>query len=101
MLSLTASGLSAFDVVSPIQEKTTLELENPYLRPFQYHSFKYHSTHNHVLFGIDLSHHTQYLEHKGTIIPSILGLLLEDIEVRGGDGVEAYVSFALLFNHQI
>ena len=101
LLWFTASRLPITGIVSPILEKTALELENPYFRPFQYHNFNYQSAHNTVLFGIDLGHHTQYLEYKGTKVPSILSLLLEDIEARGGDGVDAYVRFSILFQRLI
>jgi hypothetical protein len=82
-------------MVSHILDKITLELENSYFRPSQYYDFKYRDTHDHVLFGIDLGHYKQYLEYNGINIPLILTLLLEDIEVRGGDGLPAYVRFAL------
>jgi len=88
-------------MVSHIVEKIALELENSHFQPLLYHNFNYHSKHNYVLFGIDLSHHTQYLEYKSINIPSILGLLLEDIEARGGDGVEAYVRLALSYSREM
>lgn len=100
-LSFTVARLSTANTVSEILDKIALELENSYFQPFQYHNFNYHSTHNCILFGIDLRHYKQYREYEGTKIPSILGLLLEDIEVRGGDGVGVYVRFAFSFNHYI
>jgi hypothetical protein len=98
LLTFTAARLSTTDMLSHILDKKDLELEDSYFQPIQYHSFNYQSTHNFVLFGIDLRHYTQYLEFKGIKIPSILGLLLEDIEARGGDGVEVYVRSSLSFN---
>jgi hypothetical protein len=88
-------------MVSPVLEEVTIELESSYFRPSQYHNFNFHTAHDHLLFGIGLSHHTQNLEYNGTTVPSILGLLLEDIEIRGGDGVEAYVRFSQSFNRQM
>ena len=97
-LSFAVAQLSTANMVSHIQDKITLEIEDSYFQPLQYHNFNYHSTHNYILFGIDLAHYKQCLEYKGPKVPSILGLLLEDIEVRGGDGVEVYVRSALSFN---
>lgn len=98
-LSLAVARLSTANMVSHILDEITLEIEDSYFQPSQYHNFNYHNTHNYILFGVDLAHYKQYLEYKGAKVPSILGLLLEDIEVRGGDGVEVYVRFALSFNH--
>ena len=100
-LSFTVARLSTVDMVSHILDKIALEIEDSYFQPFQYHNFNHHSTHNYILFGIDLAHYKQYLEYKGTKVPSILGLLLEDIEVRGGDGVEVYVRSSLSLSHSM
>ena len=88
-------------MVSHTLDKIALEIEDSYFQPFRYHNFNYHSTHNYILFGVDLAHYKQYLEYKGTKVPSILGLLLEDIEVRGGDGVEVYVRSSFSLNHSM